>query len=197
MAMQDIVRNGLPLHLFTKGGALALGLGIAATFIVGNEIYHFIKKRTSEPTQAAPCFEPERAHYTPGTKALPAAVANNEQLRDMSALWRLKDAERVCTPSSCDSAALSAYQSAFFWYIADRMRVTRGFDMNHGDPGLARARRIYGTPDDLASEQGLRDRYRAKLFRINDSRQHRDVKSILIFKGGESLRPCRKGDVTG
>jgi hypothetical protein len=195
MAMQEIVRNGLPLHLFTKGGAIALGLCIAATFIAGNEIYHFVKKRTTEPTQAAPCFEPERAHYTPGAKSLPAAVPTNEQQRDMPALWRLKDAERVCKPTSCDSAALRAYESAFFWYIADRMQVTRGLDMNHGDPGLARARRLYGTPDDLAIEQGLRERYRAKLFRINDQRQHRDVKSILIFKGGEAMRPCRKGDV--
>ena len=53
------------------------------------------------------------------------------------------------------------------------------------------------TPDDQAIEKGLRERYRAKLFRINDSRQNREVKSILIFKGGEAMRPCRKADVTG
>jgi hypothetical protein len=41
----------------------------------------------------------------------------------------------------------------------------------------------------------LRERYRAKLFRINDRSQQREARSILIFKGGEAMRPCRKGDV--
>jgi hypothetical protein len=37
----------------------------------------------------------------------------------------------------------------------------------------------------------LRQRYRAKVFRINDFRQDRDAIAILVLKGGEALRPCR------
>jgi hypothetical protein len=44
-------------------------------------------------------------------------------------------------------------------------------------------------------EQGLRERYRAKLVRINDRSPQREASSIRIFKGGEAMRPCRKGDV--
>jgi hypothetical protein len=193
--MQDIIRNGLPLHWFTRRNALLTGLGIALTFVACNEAYHYVRKRVSEPAQAAPCFEPYDATYKPGSAPLPArGTPSTDQRGDELYLTRVKDAERLCTPQSCDKAALAAYNGALFWYFSDRMRHMRRLDMNYGEAGIARARQLYRTADDLAIEQGLRERYQAKTFRINDSRQHREVKSILIFKGGEAMRPCRKGD---
>jgi hypothetical protein len=195
MALQDVVRNGLPLHRLTRGHAMMAGLAIAGMLVLGNEIYHFVKKRTTEPTQAAPCFERDSATYTPGRNALPPRGDKVDQRRDAFYITKLKDAERVCTPASCDKAAFEAYRSALFWYLAERMQHMRKLDLSFGEPGITRARELYRSADDLAIEQGLRERYRAKLFRINDSRQHREVKSILIFKGGDAMRPCRKGDV--
>jgi hypothetical protein len=193
--MQDIIRNGLPTHWFTGRNALLAGLGIGLTFIACNEVYHYAKKRVSEPVEAAACFEPYDANYTSGNAPLPArGTPSTDQRGDEFYLTRVKDAERLCTPQSCDKAALAAYNSALFWYFSERMRHMRRLDMNYGEAGIARARQLYRTADDLAIEQGLRARYQAKMFRINDSRQHREVKSILIFKGGDAMRPCRKGD---
>jgi hypothetical protein len=194
--MHDVIRNGLPLHLFTRRMALFTGLGIAVTVILCNEIYHFAMKRVTEPTEAAACFEPYDATYTPGNAPLPPrGTSETDDRRNANYIVQVKDAERVCKPGSCDAAAYRNYSSALFWYLSDRMRHMRRLDMNYGEAGIARAQQLYRTADDLAIEQGLRDRYRAKLFRINDSRQHREVKSILIFRGGEAMRPCRKGDV--
>ena len=193
--MQDILRNGLPLHWFTGRNAALAGLGIGLTFIVCNEIYHYTKKRVTEPTEAAACFEPYDATYKPGSAPLPPrGTPETDDRRDQNYIVQVKDAERVCKPGACDAQASRNYSSALFWYFSERMRHMRRLDMNHGDAGIARARQLYRTADDLAIEQGLRERYQAKLFRINDLRQHREVKSILIFKGGEAMRPCRKGD---
>jgi len=38
-------------------------------------------------------------------------------------------------------------------------------------------------------------RYKAKAFRIKDSRQNRDAMAILLFKGRQALRSCRKSDL--
>jgi hypothetical protein len=67
--------------------------------------------------------------------------------------------------------------------------------MAYGDNGLRLARSIYSEPVDLQIEKGLRERYEAKLFRINDSRQNRDAMAIMIFKGGAALRSCRRSDL--
>jgi hypothetical protein len=196
MAMQDVIRNGLPLHRLTRGHAKVMGLAIAVVFILGNEAYHFVKKRATEPTEAAPCFEPYDATYTPGKDPLPAyGSPKAEARRDQNYLRALQDASRLCTPASCDDAAFKAYDSALFWYLSDRTQLMRRYDLYYGEPGIERARALYRRAEDQAIEQGLRERYRAKLFRINDRRDQREAKSILIFKGGEAMRPCRKGDV--
>jgi hypothetical protein len=196
MAMQDVIRNGLPLHRLTRGHAKMMGLAIAVIVILASQVYHFVKKRTTEPTAAAPCFEPSAATYRPGTDPVPAyGSAQAEARRDQSHLRALQDAARVCTPTSCDKDAFSKYDSALFWYLSDRMRLMRRYDLHYGEPGIARARTMYRTAEDQAVEQGLRERYRAKLFRINDRSQQREARSILIFKGGEAMRPCRKGDL--
>jgi hypothetical protein len=67
--------------------------------------------------------------------------------------------------------------------------------MAYGDNGLRLARTIYSDALDLQLEKGLRERYQAKAFRINDSRQNRDAMAILVFKGGAALRSCRKSDL--
>ena len=194
MAMQDVIRNGLPLHRLTRGHAKMMGLAIALIFILGNEVYHFVKKRTTEPTEAAPCFEPADATYSLGKDPLPAyGSPKAEARRDQNYLRALQDASRVCTPTSCDKDAFSKYDSALFWYLSDRMHLMRRYDLEYGESGIERARWMYRTAEDQAVEQGLRERYRAKLFRINDRSQQREAKSILIFKGGEAMRPCRKG----
>ena len=196
MAMQDLVRNGLPLHRLTRGHAAMMGLAITLIFILGNEVYHFVKKRTTEPTEAALCFEPDRATYSPGKDPLPAyGSPKAEARRDQHYLRTLQHASRACTPTSCDKGAFSKYDDALFWYLSNRMHLMRLHDLNYGEPGIARARAMYRTAEDQAVEQGLRERYRAKLFRINDRSQQREAKSILIFKGGEAMRPCRKGGV--
>jgi len=40
-------------------------------------------------------------------------------------------------------------------------------------------------------EQGLRERYAAGVFRINDFRSHRAAFAMIVLKGGDALRPCR------
>jgi len=195
MLMQDIIRNGLPLHLFTARNAMALGIGIGVTFIVCNEIYHYVSKRVTEPTEAAICYDRTEANYTPKRAVIPPRGDPETDNRDTHYLAKLKEAERACSVNACSAEGMRTYRGALFWYLSERMRHTRRLDMEYGDTGLARARQIYRSADDVAIEQGLRDRYRAKLFRINDSRQHRDIISTLVFKGGEALRPCRKSDL--
>jgi len=106
-------------------------------------------------------------------------------------LDRMTLAQRVCTPSACGREEWQAYRSALFWYLASRLQHTTRLDRDYGDPGLARSREIYSTALDRQIEDGLRERYRAKVFRINDFRQDRDAVAILVLKRGEALRPCR------
>lgn len=47
---------------------------------------------------------------------------------------------------------------------------------------------------DRQIEEGLRARYRAKLFRLNDFTQDHDAMTILVLGGGDAFRPCRKTD---
>jgi hypothetical protein len=196
MAMQDLVRNGLPLHRLTRGHAKMMGLAIAVVFILGSTTYHFVKQRVTEPTAAAPCFERSDATYSPGKDPLPAyGSPKAEARRDQHYLRKLQDASHVCLPTSCDKAAFSKYDDALFWYLSDRLQLMRKYDLQYGEPGIERARTMYRTAEDQTVEQGLRERYRAKLFRINDRTQQREAKSILIFKGGDAMRPCRKGNV--
>ena len=125
------------------------------------------------------------------TCALPISI---DHRHDLAYHDRLKQAEETCKPGACDRAAWEPYRSALFWYLSARLQHTRKLDMAYGRQGLRRAQDIYSTPDDARFEKGLRDRYRAGVFRLNDLRQHKDAIAILVLKGGEALRPCHTGD---
>jgi len=62
------------------------------------------------------------------------------------------------------------------------------------------ARQNYDTSADRQIEEGLRARYRAGVFRINDFQPNRtgnrEAIAILVLKDAAALRPCRKNDVS-
>ena len=155
----------------------------------------------TEPTAAPNCYWADEA-YVPGNQTMPLAgardrngVPNNRRRMSKSDIDKVLAAEKFCTPIACTSQAAKDYRSAFFWYIEPRLQHIKHLDMAYGDNGLRLARTIYSEPIDKQLEKGLRERYEAKKFRINDSRQNRDAMAILVFKGGEALRSCRKSDL--
>ena len=133
----------------------------------------------------------------PGRRPIPARGARDRSGHSIDDrvpgfdLDRLTLAQRVCTPSACGREEWKAYRSAMFWYVSTRLQHTSRLDRDYGDEGLARAREIYGSALDRQIEEGLRARYRAKVFRLNDFTQDRDAMIILVLRGGEELRPCR------
>ena len=124
-------------------------------------------------------------------------VPNNRRRVGPHDIGNLLDAERACKPGACSSQALREYKSALFWYLEPRLQHIRQLDMAYGDNGLRLARSIYSESIDRQIENGVRERYRANVFRINDSRQNRDAMAILIFQGGAALRSCRTTDLRG
>jgi hypothetical protein len=163
--------------------------------------YGSLANRATEPTSAPNCYWADEA-YVPQNQTMPLigapdrnGVPNNSRRMGFSDVEKVFAAEKVCKPSACTADSLNAYKSAFFWYIEPRLQHIRQLDMLYGDNGLRLARTIYATAVDQQIEKGLRDRYQAKAFRINDSRQNRDAMAILIFKGAAALRSCRKSDL--
>jgi hypothetical protein len=155
----------------------------------------------TEPTSAPNCYWADEA-YVPQNQTMPLmgtpdrnGVPNNRRRMGTSDIEKVLAAEKVCKPGACTQDAAKAYKSAFFWYIEPRLQHTQQLDMAYGDNGLRLARTIYSDALDLQLEKGLRERYQAKAFRINDSRQNRDAMAILVFKGGAALRSCRKSDL--
>lgn len=122
-------------------------------------------------------------------------VPNNRRRMGNHYIEAVLAAEKSCKPGACTSDAAKAYRSALFWYVEPRLQHTRQLEMSYGDNGLRLARTIYSDAVDLQIEKGLRKRYQARAFRINDSRQNRDAMAILIFKGGAARRSCRKSDL--
>lgn len=155
----------------------------------------------TEPTSAPNCYWADEA-YMPQNQTMPLmgapdrnGVPNNRRRMGNHDIEKILAAEKVCQPGACSQDAAKAYRAAFFWYLEPRLQHTRQLDMAYGDNGLRLARTIYSDAIDVQIEKGLRDRYQAKAFRINDSRQNRDAMAILIFKNGQALRSCRKSDV--
>ena len=155
----------------------------------------------TEPTTAPNCYWADEA-YVPQNQTMPLmgtpdrhGVPNNRRRMGLSDIEKVLAAEKVCKPGACTQEAAKSYRSALFWYIEPRLQHIRQLDMVYGDNGLRLARTIYSEPIDAKLEQGLRERYQAKAFRINDSRQNRDAMAILVFKGGMALRSCRKSDL--
>jgi hypothetical protein len=150
-----------------------------------------------EPSSAPACYWQDQA-YVPRKDSIPLRGAPGrggpsvDQRHDLAYHERLKQAESVCQPGACDAEAREQYRSALFWYLSSRLQHTRRLDMNFGDQGLRRAQEIYSTPADVRFEQGLRERYRAGVSRLNDIKQNRDAIAILVLKDSASLHPCRK-----
>ena len=187
------------------GTSLVRGLGlfmIAGTLAAGGFWgYGSLINRLTEPTEAPKCYWPKES-YVPRNETMPLVgapdrngVPNNRRRMGKSDTDKVLAAEKACKPRACSSAALSEYKSALFWYVEPRLQHIRQLDMAYGDNGLRLARSIYAEPIDLLLEKGLRERYQASVFRINDSRQNRDAMAILIFKGGAALRSCRRSDL--
>ena len=81
-----------------------------------------------------------------------------------------------------------------FWYLSSRLQHTSNLYRRFGDAGLMRAREIYREPIDVRVEQGLRERYAAGTFRLNDFRQYHAAVVTIVLKGGDALRPCMVGE---
>lgn len=159
--------------------------------------------RATEPGLAPKCYWPDEA-YVPRNEAIPLVgtpdrngVPNNRRRVGPYDTDKVLAAERACRPDACSSQALKEYKSALFWYLEPRLQHIRQLDMAYGDNGLRLARSIYSKSIDRQIENGVRERYRAKVFRINNSRQNRDAMAILIFQGGAALRSCRSADLRG
>jgi hypothetical protein len=194
----SLLEQGLPARFFTRWRAVATGLFIAGAFIVINEAYVKLRYYVSEPTGAPPCYGEPRNE--PGTQMIPARGARDRNGRSIDDrpptfdLDRLTLAQRVCTPSSCGREQWKAYRSAMFWYVSARLQHMSRLYREYGEAGLERAREIYGGALDRQIEEGLRARYRAKIFRLNDFTQDHDAMTILVLNGGDALRPCRRVD---
>jgi hypothetical protein len=180
------------LGLFVLAGGLAAGSWWG---------YGSLVNRATEPTEAPKCYWADEA-YVPKNETMPLVgardrngVPNNRRRMGQTDIDKVLAGEKACKPGACTPDALNAYKSAFFWYFEPRLQHIRQLDMAYGDNGLRLARSIYSEPVDLQIEKGLRERYEAKLFRINDSRQNRDAMAIMIFKGGAALRSCRRSDL--
>jgi hypothetical protein len=196
----SIVRDGLPERFFSRGRAIATGVGIGALVVLGGWATASLKNRLTEPTTAPACYGAEEA-YMPGQQAMPLigapdhnGIPNNRRRDGEFVVASLEAAERACRPAACTADAAKKYQSAFYFYLESRLRHIRLLDKEYGDSGLHLGLGIYNEAIDARFEQGLRERYRAGIFRINGSREQRDARAILLFKGGAALRPCRKGN---
>jgi hypothetical protein len=155
----------------------------------------------TEPTSAPNCYWADEA-YVPQNLTMPLmgtpdrnGVPNNRRRMGNHDLEKVFAAEKICKPGACTPDAAKEYRSALLWYLEPRLQHIRQLDMVYGDNGLRLARTIYSDALDLQIEKGVRDRYQAKAFRINDSRQNRDAMAILIFKNGAALRSCRRSDL--
>lgn len=192
-----------PLPALGRGVRFA-GAGVLMCLLIAIGIWGYDRvwnRLTPDSIEPPVCYGADNA-YVPGNEVIPLRGAPGERgtpsidrRHDLTYHERLKQAEEVCKPASCDRAAWETYRSALFWYLSARLQHTRKLDMNYGQPGLRRAQEIYSTPDDLRFERALRERYAAKAFLIKDFTQNRDAVAILVLKGAAGLRPCRKADL--
>jgi hypothetical protein len=193
----SLFEHGLPASFFTRGRAVAAGLGIGGAAIIALSIYAAIEKYVSEPATAPACYGdglvagkgiiPPR-----GTRLRNGGSIDERPAASTGETDRLTLALRACTPQSCPKPAWQEYRSALFWYLSPRLQHTSRLYQGYGDDGLIRAREIYREPLDVKIEQGLRERYATGVFRFNDFRQNREAVTILVLKGAEALRPCTR-----
>ena len=196
----SLLEHGLPARFLTRWRAVATGLFIGGAAIIALNIYAKIKNSTSEPTTAPACYgdgvRPQNNILPPRGDRLRNGGSYDDRPDNMDSHRYLKErlalASRSCSPQSCPKQALSAYRDAMFWYLSPRLQHTSRLYLGFGEPGLIRAHQIYREPLDRRIEEGLRERYAAGLFRFNDFHQQRDAVAILVLKGADVLRPCKK-----
>jgi hypothetical protein len=193
----SLLQDGLPANFFTRWRAVAAGLGIAGAVLIASEIYLEAKYYVSEPTTAPACYGRE---HVAGKQVIPSRDLrdrNGHAIDDRHVSFdadQVALALRVCTPQSCPGKAWKEYKSAIFWYLSSRLQHTSQLYRNYGEDGLTRARMIYREPLDVEVVDGLRERYAAGVFRLNDFRQNHAAVAILVLKGSAALRPCGKGE---
>jgi hypothetical protein len=193
----SLLQHGLPARFFTRWRAVATGLAIGGAALIASEIYLKAKYYVSEPKTAPACYGRE---HVAGKQIIPSRDLrdrNGHAIDDRHASFNADQvtlALRVCTPQSCPSQAWKEYKSAMFWYLSSRLQHTSQLYRNYGDDGLARARMIYREPLDAKVVDGLRERYAAGVFRLDDFRQNHAAVAILVLKGSDALRPCGKGE---
>lgn len=193
----SVLEHGLPVGFFTRWRAVAAGLAIAGVIIICFDLYARMNKYISEPKAAPACYG--RQHVA-GKQVIPPLGTRDSHGHSIDDRLpgidtdRIALALRVCTPQSCAGPASKEYRSTMSWYLFYRLQQTSQLYRSYGDAGLARARRVYGEPIDARVEQGLRDRYAAGVFRVNDFHDHRAALTTILFKGGDALRPCRAGE---
>ena len=193
----SMLEQGLPSGFFTRWRAVATGLAVGGVAMIGFGVFARVERYMSEPKTAPACYG--RQHLA-GTKAIPSRGSRDGGGRSIDDRFpnfdpdKITLALRVCTPQSCPKDALKEFRSAMFWYLSSRLQHTSTLYRNHGELGLLRAREIFRDPIDARVEQGLRERYAAGIFRLNDFRQNHAAVSIIVLKGGDALRPCRIGE---
>jgi hypothetical protein len=193
----SLLEHGLPANFFTRWRAVATGLFIGGVALIASESYLKAKYYVTEPTAALACYGRE---HVAGKGVIPDPGWRDRNGRSIDDRRASFDADqvtlalRVCTSQSCPSAALKEYRSAMFWYLSSRLQHTSQLYRDYGDSGLARARAIYREPLDVKVVDGLRARYAAGVFRLNDFRQQHAAVAILVLKGSDALRPCGKGE---
>lgn len=188
------IAGGFSLERISGRNLFWIGIGLVVLVAVVGDMLGFVRRKLAGPPPVPACYNKYSAFYTRGTKALLPRGTPASDARNLSQVVRMKDVSRICTAKACDADALKAYRDALHWYLAGRTFHMRKLDIESGDAGLARARELYRTPDDLEIEQGLRERYQARVFWINEGSADEDVLRILLFKGADALRPCRKSD---
>lgn len=195
---ESIWDRGLPASFFTRGSAMALGglIGGVAVLIVSG--YVWLERYVGEPDQAPACYGEARP-APPGEAQIVAGNLRNRHAgideytrRDGAYLDRMLEAHKACPAAACAGKAWEDYCSALFWYVSTRLTHMSKLQVIHGESGIRASRQTYDTPADREIERGLRERYRAKVFRLNDFSQNREAIAILTLKGGEALRPCRQ-----
>ena len=193
----SVFEAGLPASFFTRWGAVAAGLVVAGITIAGFDMFARVNKHISEPKAAPVCYG--RPHVA-GKQGIPSRGERDAQGQSVDDRHiginadKITLAMRVCTTQSCPRDAAREYRSAIFWYLFYRQQHTSQLYRSYGDAGLARARQIYRDPIDVRVEQGLRERYAAGVFRVNDFTDQRTAVAMIALERGEALRPCTAGD---
>jgi hypothetical protein len=182
--------------------AAAFAVVVSVILIGAFLAYGWFTQRGASETRAPICYWADEANYTPRNDPIPLRGApgyrgerSADQRNDQTSEEKLTEAENACKIGACPREGFATYRSAIFWYLSPRLQHTRRLDQAHGQVGLRRASEIYNEPFDRRVEQGLRDRHKAGVFRFKDFTQNREAVAILVLKGGQALRPCRKGDV--